>query len=98
VLTEAFHMLSPASPGSRNLRAFIARGGASVWFLDAAALIRAFALMEQHAEHPMDLADASLVVAAESLATTRLFTLDRDDFEAYRVRRGRRSVTMDIVE
>jgi predicted nucleic acid-binding protein len=98
VLTEAFHRLSPASPGSRNLRDFIARGGASVWFLDAAALIRAFELMEQYADHPMDLADASLVVAAESLATTRIFTLDRGDLETYRVRRGHRAVTVDIVE
>jgi predicted nucleic acid-binding protein len=97
VLTEAFHMLSPASPGSRNLREFIARGGATVWFLDAATLLRAFELMEQYADHPMDLADASLIVAAESLATTRIFTIDRGDFGTYRVRRGHRSVKMEIV-
>jgi predicted nucleic acid-binding protein len=33
--------------------------------------------MEQYADHPMDLADASLVAAAESLGTTRMFTIDR---------------------
>lgn len=45
----------------------------------------------------MDLADASLIVAAESLATTRVFTIDRADFETYRVRRGHRSVRIEIV-
>ena len=70
VLTEAFHMLSPGSRGAETLRDFVARRGAAVWFLDDAALLRAFELMEQYAEHPMDLADASLIVAAETLATT----------------------------
>jgi predicted nucleic acid-binding protein len=34
----------------------------------------------------MDLADASLIVAAESLRTTKVFTLDRIDFRTYRIR------------
>lgn len=97
VLTEAFDMLSPRSQGADRLRDFIARGGATVWFFDTPALLRAFELMEQYADHPMDLADASLVVAAESLATTRVFTIDRADFETYRVRRGHRSVRIEIV-
>jgi hypothetical protein len=33
--------------------------------------------MEQYADHPMDLADASLLVAAEVLPTHRIFTIDR---------------------
>jgi len=39
----------------------------SVWFFDLAALTRAFELMELYADCPMDLADASLVAAAEAL-------------------------------
>ncbi|MSQ06937.1 MAG: PIN domain-containing protein [Dehalococcoidia bacterium] len=97
VLTEAFHMLSPESYGSSRLREFIARGGLSVWFMDGAALQRAFALMEQYADHPMGLADASLVVAAEKLNTRKVFTLDRRDFAAYRVRRGHRYYGVEIV-
>jgi predicted nucleic acid-binding protein len=46
----------------------------------------------------MDLADASLVVAAEALETTRVFTLDRQDFLTYRARRGHRLLAMEIVE
>ena len=37
VLTEAFHMLSPGSPGADRARDFIARGGATMWFFDDAA-------------------------------------------------------------
>jgi predicted nucleic acid-binding protein len=53
--------------------------------------------MEEYADHSMDLADASLIVAAEALATTRVFTIDRRDFRTYRVRRGHRSARVDII-
>ncbi len=97
VLTEAFHMLGPASIGSDRLRDFIEAGGLSVWFFDRRALTRAFELMEMYADHPMDLADASLVTAAEGLGTRRVFTIDRNDFESYRVRRGHRHLPIQIV-
>ena len=97
VLTEAFHMLGPSSIGSERLREFVADGGMSVWFLDGGWLTRAFELMEQYADHPMDLADASLVAAAEALGTKRVFTIDRKDFETYRVRHGHRHYPMEIV-
>ena len=97
VLTEAFHMLGPSSIGSDRLREFVADGGMAVWFLDRAWLTRAFELMEQYADHPMDLADASLVAAAEALGTRRVFTVDRTDFETYRVRRGHRHYPVEIV-
>jgi len=41
-------------------------------------------LMEQYHDTPMDLADASLVVAAETRRLTRIFTLD-NDFYVYRI-------------
>jgi predicted nucleic acid-binding protein len=97
VLTEAFHMLGPASIGSDRLREFVDLGGLSVWFFERLSLTRAFELMELYADHPMDLADASLVVAAESLRARKVFTIDRKDFETYRVRRGHRHYPMEIV-
>lgn len=97
VLSEAFHMLSPARIGSDRLRDFIESGGLSVWFFDRRAMTRAFELMELYADHPMDLADASLVTAAEGLGTRRVFTIDRHDFETYRVRRGHRHQSIQIV-
>ncbi|HEX4138320.1 MAG TPA: hypothetical protein VHY84_27160 [Bryobacteraceae bacterium] len=53
--------------------------------------------MERYADHPMDLADASLIAAAESVGTRRVFTVHRKDFETYRVRRGHRSYLIEIV-
>jgi predicted nucleic acid-binding protein len=97
VLTEAFHMLEPQSVGSDRLREFIAKGAMSVWFFDLGALTRAFELMELYADRPMDLADASLVVAAEALETRKIFTLDRNDFATYRVRRGHRHYALEVL-
>lgn len=97
VLTEVFHMLSPDSIGSVRLREFLFRGGVAVWFLNQEALERAFTLMERYADHPMDLADASLVTAAEALGTRKIFTIDRKDFSTYRLRRGQRNEAFEIL-
>jgi hypothetical protein len=43
----------------------------------------------------MDLAD-TLLVAAEALATRRVFTIDRKDFATYRVRQGNRHYAVEI--
>jgi predicted nucleic acid-binding protein len=53
--------------------------------------------MERYSDHLMDLADASLVVAAEELNTRRIFTFDRNDFEAYRLKRGHRHYPFEVV-
>lgn len=97
VLTEAFHMLGPGSRGAQALCEFIERDGLSVWHLDKVTLARSFALMRQYADHPMDLADASLVVAAEVLNTERIFTIDRNDFATYRIQRGHGYDSFDVV-
>jgi len=95
VLTEV--MLSPGSYGADRLREFIGQGGLVVWFMNEAGLQRAFELMEQYADHPMDLADASLIVAAEILPTRKIFTIDRRDFATYRIRRSHRYYGVDII-
>lgn len=96
VLTEAFHLLGPSSRGATALREFVAAGGMEVWYLTDATVARCFELMDEYADHPMDLADASLVAAAERLQSTRIFTIDRNDFATYRARvgRGRRAFTV----
>ena len=98
VLTEAFHMLNPGSLGADNLRSFVIRGGLSIWPMDEKSLLRAFELMKKYADHPMDLADASLVSAAEALRIRRVFTIDRDDFETYRVKIGYRYYPIEIIK
>jgi predicted nucleic acid-binding protein len=73
------------------------QGGLTLWFMNSGSLQRAFELMEQYADHPMDLADASLIVAAETLGTLRVFTIDLRDFATYRIRRGHRHYGVEII-
>ena len=54
--------------------------------------------MERYADQPMDLADASLVVAGEALTTRRVFTLERRAFETYQLKRGHRYVKFELVK
>ena len=55
--------------------------------LTAPEVARMAFLMERYSDTPMDLADASLVVAAESRGMRRIFTLD-SDFYVYRLADG----------
>ena len=97
VLTEAFHLLQPASFGAMRLMDFIAHGGLEILFLDDTGISRAFDLMVQYADSPMDLADASLVVAAERQDLRTIFTIDRNDFATYRIRRGHQHFTFEVL-
>lgn len=97
VLTEAFHLLGSGSTEADHLRAFIMHGGAAVHRPTDEEVERAFELMETYRDQPMDLADASLVAAAETLGTRKVFTLDARDFGVYRVRRGHRHYAVEIV-
>jgi uncharacterized protein len=97
VLTEAFHLLAPGSIGSQRLMDFVTARGLDVCYLDDRGLIRAFELMVQYADRPMDLADASLVVLAETLKVRKVFTIDRSDFATYRIKHGHRHLPFEIV-
>ena len=55
--------------------------------LTGSEMERMAALMDKYKDQPMDLADASLVAAAERLGLKRLFTLD-SDFYIYRLADG----------
>jgi predicted nucleic acid-binding protein len=61
--------------------------------LTAAEADRMAVLMERYQDTPMDLADASLVVVAESRALNRVFTTD-SDFHIYRLADGS---TLEVV-
>lgn len=50
-------------------------------------IIRILHLMEQYADRPMDLADASLIALAETAGYTRIFSLD-SDFYVYSLADG----------
>ena len=97
VLTEAFHLLTPGSPGAHELMALVSEGGLGLWHVDDSGLARMFELMRQYMDLPMDMADASLVTAAELLGLHQVFTLDRNDFNTYRIRRGHRHVAFEVL-
>jgi hypothetical protein len=62
----------------------VATGNIAVFQLEVSHLEPMVELMEQYADLPMDLADASLVVLAEHLGHGRILTVDRRDFSIYR--------------
>jgi hypothetical protein len=86
VLTEVSHLmtrrLSPAVAVQfmRN----VADGFCVVHACNPAEIGRIAQLMEQYADLPMDLADASLVLLAEHLGDGRILSTDRRDFGTYR--------------
>ena len=59
-------------------------GGFRVFELREEHAARVTELMAKYGDLPMDLADASLVVLAETLGHGRILSTDRRDFQAYR--------------
>ena len=70
--------------GQENLRRQIEIGYLRILEPTQEDALRAFALMRKYADAPIDLADASLVVAAEVLNIPRILTLD-SHFYVYRI-------------
>ena len=86
VVTEACHFLQ--QEGKRALISFIRRGALRLESLSADDLPRLDELLGRYQQ--MDFADATLVVLGEKAGIAEIFTIDRRDFEAYRMRGGRR--------
>lgn len=84
VLTEVSHLAPSVAAGLSILR-WVEQGGLDVLPLGNDELMLASDWMERYADRPMDLADASLVVAALKTGVTAVWTLDRSDFETYRL-------------
>ncbi len=84
ILTEAFYLLGFSWGAQDNLWEFIMRGGVEILSLDVKMQVRCRELMKKYMDLPMDLADSSLVVLAESKKMDRVFTLDHKDFKIYR--------------
>ena len=87
VLTEAVYLLGFSPRAQQAVLAFVAAGAVEVAEFGPGHVSRAAALMQRYESLPMDFADATLVVLAEDMQTTSVFTLDRRDFSVYRVKR-----------
>lgn len=78
--TEAMYLLGKVGgwPLQDNLWNLVADGTLVVHGTSAAEHARMQALMRQYRDRPMDLADASLVAAAETRDQRQIFTIDSD--------------------
>lgn len=83
--TEAMYLLHRAGGWSRQrlLWQYVLTGILLIHVATEVEQKRMAELMEQYRDRPMDLADASLVAAAETLGISQIFTLD-GDFYVYR--------------
>jgi uncharacterized protein len=84
VVTETSHMLDFDAQAQLDFYRWVAAGGVVVHEVPQAALGRIIELVEKYGDRPMDLADATLVVAAEALDIEEIISVDRD-FDIYRI-------------
>jgi len=93
--TKAMYLLARAGGirGQRALWLLVQTGRLVVVDLSHSAVERSARLMDQYADRPMDLADATLVALAEERGDRRIFTLDAD-FDVYRIRGRQRFETI----
>jgi uncharacterized protein len=87
VLTEACALL-PAHLQVPLIR-WVELGGVQVFELPPDAAGQLADLMSKYGDHPMDLADASLVWLAGEIGVTDVVTVDDADFSTYRTDSGR---------
>ena len=86
VMTEVCHLLLNRQ-GVHAQLTFIElyrRGGFKAFQLEHHQGPRLLKMMQDYADLPMDLADASLVLLAEELNHGRILSTDKRDFHAYR--------------
>jgi hypothetical protein len=83
VVTEVSHMLDFSVKTQINFLKWIDRGGLEILELSSIDLIRIIELSEKYDDVPMDLADASLIVASETKGINEIISID-SDFYIYR--------------
>ena len=85
--TEAMYLLGEAGGwrAQETLWSMLHQGDLEIVFQGADDYERMRVLMQKYRDHPMDLADASLVRLAEERHVRDIFTLDEGDFRTYRI-------------
>jgi predicted nucleic acid-binding protein len=87
--TEAMYLLGEAGgwKAQHGLWNLVAQGDLEIAAQGPEQYAQIRGLMEKYQDRPMDLADASLMALAEERNLRDIFTLDRDDFQTYRLHR-----------
>lgn len=89
-VTEALYLLLDVPAGQDAVLELLRRGTVGLVHLDRDDVSRMKDLMVKYRDQPMDLADAALVHVAERDGWDRVFTVDRTDFEVYRIGKRKR--------
>lgn len=86
VLVECVHLMLKRIGITKTLAWMntVTAQGVGIFAMSADHMPRLTALMQQYADLPMDLADASLVLLAEELGEGRIVSTDERDFHTYR--------------
>lgn len=84
-VTEALYLLLDVPAGQQAVLEMLRRGVVRLLPLGPEDVPRLQELMARYRDQRMDLADAALVRAAERDGLDRVFTVDRRDFEVYRI-------------
>ena len=90
-VSQAMDLLQGVPRGQQAIFEMLERKAVRMLSLDENDLPRMRELMVKYANRPMDLADAALVRVAEREGLSTVFTLDREDFAAYRLD-GRKAI------
>jgi predicted nucleic acid-binding protein len=83
--TEAMYLLRGHPVAQERLWTFIEKSSVKLVPLELEDAPRMRELMHKYRNRPMDLADAALVRVAERDDIHKVFTVDRSDFEVYRI-------------
>lgn len=93
VLTEVFHLTRRDRRQIASLWTLLRAGAVQMSPISHHELSQVQALMNEHADRPMDFADATLVHLATRESLSTILTVDHDDFETYRLP-GRKRFTI----
>ena len=90
VLTELFHLVGDNRREKEGAWKFVRSGAFELAVISHGELPAVHALMSRYWDRPMDFADATLVHLAKRESISTVFTVDRADFETYRIDARRR--------
>jgi uncharacterized protein len=84
-LAEVLYLLTDLPAGQEAVWELILRGTMGIFPLDAEDIPRIRELMRKYRDRGMELADAALIRVAERENLRKIFTIDRKDFNVYRI-------------
>jgi uncharacterized protein len=85
VLAELFHLVGGSRHEMETAWKFLRSGAITLAAIEDSELLEIQAYMLRYWDRPMDFADATLVYLARREGLTTVFTVDRADFDTYRI-------------